>query len=51
MSDPSVQKSLAYERIVQYCQIQGYDKKNVEIAEIDKSVSKNWIFFQRIYSE
>jgi hypothetical protein len=51
LSDPSVQKSLAYERINQYCQIQGYNKKDVEITEIDKSANKKWIFFQRIYSE
>ena len=51
LSDPSVQKSLAYERIYQYCQIQGYNKKDIEIIEIDKSAGKKWILFQRIYSE
>ena len=51
LSDPSVQKSLAYERIYQYCQIQGYNKKDIEITEIDKSEGKKWILLQRIYSE
>jgi len=50
LSVPSVQKSLAYERIFQYCQIKGYNKKDIEIAEINKSENKKWIFFQRIYS-
>jgi hypothetical protein len=48
-SDPSVQKSLAYERIYQYCQIKGYQKKDIVITEINESKSKKWIFFQRIY--
>jgi hypothetical protein len=51
LSIPSVQKSLAYERIYQYCQIKGYKKKDIEIIEINKSQSKRWILFQRIYSE
>jgi hypothetical protein len=51
LSIPSVQKSLAYERIYQYCQIKGYKKKEIEITEINKSQSKRWILFQRIYSE
>ena len=51
LSDPSVQKSLAYERVYQYCQLKGYKKKEIEIKEINKSVNKKWIFFQRIYSE
>jgi hypothetical protein len=51
LSIPSVQKSLAYERIYQYCQIKGYKKKDIEITEINKSQSKRWILFQRIYSE
>jgi|GEM_PF-1667378 hypothetical protein len=36
-SDPSVHKSLAYKRIHQYCQVKGYNKKEIEITEIDKS--------------
>jgi hypothetical protein len=51
LSIPSVQKSLAYERIYQYCQIKGSKKKEIEITEINKSQSKRWILFQRIYSE
>ena len=51
LSVPSVQKSLAYERIYEYCCINGYEKKEIEITEINNSESKKWIFFQRIYSE
>jgi hypothetical protein len=51
LSVPSVQKSLAYERIDQYCIINGYDRKNIEIIEVKKGESKKWILFQRIYSE
>ncbi|MCJ7447829.1 MAG: hypothetical protein MUO72_09055 [Bacteroidales bacterium] len=49
ISDPSVQKSLAYERINQYCQAKGYKKEDVVITEINESKNKKWIFFQRIY--
>ncbi len=51
ISDPSVQKSLAYERIFQYCDVKGYDRKNIVISEINESKKKKWIFFQRILSE
>jgi hypothetical protein len=51
LCDPSVHKSLAYERIDQYCQIKGYKKKEIEITEIDMGERKKWIFFQRIYSD
>jgi hypothetical protein len=51
ISDPSVQKSLAYERIFQYCVIKGYDRKNIVISEINESKKKKWIFFQRILSD
>jgi hypothetical protein len=51
LSVPSVLKSLAYERIYQYCNIKGYEKKDIEITEIKKSESKKWILFQRIYSD
>jgi hypothetical protein len=51
LSIPSVQKSMAYERINQYCEVKGYKKKDIEIYEINKSKSKRWILFQRIYSE
>jgi hypothetical protein len=51
LSVPSVQKSMAYERISQYCEIKGYKKKNIEISEISKSENRRWIFFQRIYSD
>ena len=51
LSIPSSQKSLAYERIYEYCQIKGYKMKDIEIIEINKSQSKRWILFQRIYSE
>jgi hypothetical protein len=51
LSDPSVHKSLAYDRIYQYCQVKGYKKKEVEITEINKTEIKKWIFFQRIYSD
>lgn len=50
-SDPSVHKSLAYERIDQYCQVKGYKIKEVEITEIALGEKKKWIFFQRIYSD
>ena len=50
-SVPSAHKSMAYERIYQYCQIRGYEKKEIEIAEINKSESRKWILFQRIYSD
>jgi hypothetical protein len=49
LSDPSLQKSLAYERIYQYCQAKGYKKEDVVITEITESKSKKWILFQRIY--
>jgi hypothetical protein len=51
ISDPSVQKSLAYERIFQYCDVKGYDRKNIVISEINESRKKKWILFQRILSE
>ncbi len=51
LSQPSVQKSLAYERIYQYCQVKGYKMKEIEITEIKKDDNKKWIFFQRIYSD
>ena len=51
LSVPSVQKSLAYECVYQYCNIKGYEKKQIEISEICKSESKKWILFQRIYSD
>ena len=50
-SVPSAHKSMAYERIYQYCQIRGYEKKEIEITEINKSESRKWILFQRIYSD
>jgi hypothetical protein len=50
-SDPSVHKSLAYERIYQYCEVKGLKKKEIEITEMDISENKKWIFFQRIYSD
>ena len=51
LSDPSIHKSFAYERIDQYCKIRGYKKKEIEITEINKSEDKKWILFQRIYSD
>jgi hypothetical protein len=51
LSNPSVHKSLAYERIDQYCKIRGYKKKEIEITEINKSEDKKWILFPRIYSD
>ena len=51
LSVPSVQKSLAYDRIYQYCAIKGYEKKYIEITEINTGTGKKWILFQRIYSE
>ena len=50
-SDPSLQKALAYERINQYCEIKGYQKKDIEISEICKTKNKKWVFLQRIYSD
>lgn len=49
LSDPSVHKALAYERIFQYCNVKGYKMKDIEIVEICKNESKRWIFLQRIY--
>jgi hypothetical protein len=49
ISDASIQKSLAYERIYQYCQVKGYKEKDIVITEIIESKRKKWIFFQRIY--
>jgi len=51
LSDPSVNKTLAYERINHYCQIKGYLKKDIEISEIIKSSNKMRILLRRIYSE
>jgi hypothetical protein len=50
LSEPSIQKSMAYERIKQYCTTKGYREKDIEITEINSSKSKRWILFQRIYS-
>ncbi len=41
LSEPSVYKSLAYERIYQYCQIKGYKKNEIEITEIRRVTLKN----------
>ena len=49
ISDPSDQKALAYERIYQYCKVKGIKEKNISITEINETVSKKWIFLQRIY--
>jgi hypothetical protein len=46
LSIPSIQKSLAYESIYQYCQIMGYKKKGIAITEINKTGNKEWIFFK-----
>ena len=51
LSDPSEQKSLAYERIDQYCLVKGYKRKEIEITEINQCKNKKWIFLQRIYSD
>lgn len=51
LSNPSVHKSLAYERIDQYCKIRGYKKKEIEITEINKSEDKKWILYPKIYSD
>jgi hypothetical protein len=34
LTDPSTQRSLAYDRIKQYCQTKGYKQKDIEIREI-----------------
>jgi hypothetical protein len=44
LSVPSVEKSLAYERIYHYCHIKGYDKNKIEIIEINNDESKNGYF-------
>lgn len=49
ISDPVVQKTLAYERIYQYCQIKGIKKKDIAITEINESGTIKWIFLKRIY--
>jgi hypothetical protein len=51
ISEPQVHKSLAYERINQYCQAKGYNKKEIDVTEINTSKNKKWIFFQRIISK
>ncbi len=51
LSQPSERKSLAYERIYQYCKAKGYKMKEIEITEIKKDDNKKCIFFQRIYSD
>lgn len=50
LSDPAVHKSMAYQRITQYCTTKGYNEKDIEITEINSTKPKKWIFFQRIYS-
>jgi hypothetical protein len=49
IDDPFIQKSLAIDRINQYCKLKGYKKKDIVITEINKSKPKKWIFFQRVY--
>jgi len=51
ISDPSVQKSLALERIYEYCDVKGYKRQDVFITEINVSRKKKWIFFQRILTK
>lgn len=51
ISDSSDQKALAYERIYQYCDIEGFDRKNIVVTEIDEPGEKKWVFFHRIFSE
>ncbi len=36
LKDPSTLKSVAYERINQYCQIRGYKKEEIEITEVNR---------------
>lgn len=40
LSDPSIQKSLAYERIFQYCEVKGYKKKDIDITEITEGKNR-----------
>jgi hypothetical protein len=49
LSDPSARKAMAFDRIYQYCQANGYKKEDVVISEININKPKRWIFFQRIY--
>jgi len=49
ISDPSVRKNMAYERIYHYCDANGINKKDIVITEIDENSPKKWIFLQRIY--
>jgi hypothetical protein len=51
ISDSSDEKALAYERIYQYCDIQGYNRKDILISEINEPCEKKWVFFHRILSE
>ena len=51
ISDSSDQKVQAYDRIYQYCDIKGYDRKNIVINEINEPGEKKWVFFHRIFSE
>lgn len=51
LSDPSVHKAMAYERINQYCIVKGYKNKDIEIVEVSKKENRMWIYLQRLYSD
>jgi hypothetical protein len=50
LTDPSDQKSLAYERIYQYCQEKGYKKKDIIITESDGNKKRMFCCFKKIFS-
>jgi hypothetical protein len=48
ISDPVVQRTLAFERIYQYCEIKGFKKNDISVAEIIESGTIKWVFLKRI---
>jgi hypothetical protein len=40
ITDPSDEKSMAYERIYQYCRVKGYEMKDISITEIVEDRTK-----------
>jgi hypothetical protein len=40
ITDPFDEKSMAYERIYQYCSVKGYEMKDISITEIIKDRTK-----------
>jgi len=47
VTDPSDQKTLAYERIYQYCKEKGYNKKDIVITEINGNKKEKWYYSEK----